>query len=119
MTKEKQNSKLEALDLLNRAPGKRPSFIGENALDHMFTMIMELSSQVWVLKERLYVYESLNKEANTFSKEDVEGWTPSADQAVELEAMRQVMLQSLFRSVTAKEPSAKMPVETEDPALPA
>lgn len=118
MTDIKNQGAREALELLTRAPGKRPSFLGENALDHMFTMIMELSSQVWVLKERLYAYESLSNQANSTLKQDIEAWAPSPEEAHELEAMRQAMLQNLFRSVTAKEPAAKIPDETKDPAPP-
>lgn len=118
MTNTTPESEREALDLLNRAPGKRPTFLGEPAIDHIFSMVMELSSQLYVLKERLYAYESLNDEANLISKERIENWAPSEAQANDLEAMRQEMLQNLFRTVTAKEPHSKMPPETRDPSPP-
>lgn len=99
--------------LLERAPGKRPRFIEEGALDHMFAMMMELASQTWVLRERLYAHEAL---AGTASA--VEGWQANEAQAAELAQMRADMMRDLFRTVLARVPEAAMPGHTADPMPP-
>lgn len=108
----------EALALLTHRSGKRHAFLGEGALDHMFTMMMELSSQLWVVKERLYAYESIMNDAGLVPKDKIEGWTPSSEEQEELSSMRQLMLQELFRSVLAQGPSKAKFSETEDPLPP-
>ncbi|WP_439532243.1 hypothetical protein [Polymorphobacter sp.] len=103
----------DIMALLERAPGKRPHFLEEASLDHMFTMIIELASQTWVLRERLYAHEALDGR-----REAVEAWQPTTEQAAELARMREDMLRDLFRTVLARVPGDSMPDHTADPLPP-
>lgn len=114
-----QNTQEEILSLLERAPGKRPAFLGGVAMDHMFSMLMELATQMWVLNERLYGYEQLLDDAGLLTSEAIDGWTPTQTQKAELQKKRDAMLRDLFRTVLAREPNEVLPEHTNDPLPPA
>ena len=108
----------EALALLHKAPGKRPQFFNSEGSDHLLTMVLELAKHLWVVKERLYAHEAILSELDIDLRERLESWQQTPAQAAELEAMRSAMIEGLFRSVTAKEPSDARAPGTEDPAPP-
>ena len=109
----------DVLALLQRAPGKRPAFLGEAALDHMFAMIMELASQLWTMRERLCGQEALLAQAGLLDRQAIERWTPTPAEKQALEQMQQAFLNDLFRTVLARQPGDELPGHTDDPAPPA
>lgn len=82
--------------------GRRPRFFPAAGADEMMSMLLELASEVWTVKERLYVVEKAAAEAGLDLSERIETWRPSDEQAAELEAQRKQMLNSLFRSMEAR-----------------
>lgn len=108
----------EVLNLLNRTPGKRPQFFAADGMDQMFSMIIELSSQLYVVKERLYAHEAILGDMDIQLADTIDRWEPSEAQAKELQAMRGAMIDNLFRTVTARDPKSAMPPETDDPNPP-
>lgn len=109
----------DILALLERAPGKRPQFLGDASLDHLFAMVMELATQLWVLRERLYVHEDIARRSGAIAGDAIESWTASEEQAAELAEMRAAMIRELFRTVLARDPGVAMPDHTADPVPPA
>ncbi|WP_339691807.1 hypothetical protein [uncultured Parasphingorhabdus sp.] len=108
----------EVLDLLKKAPGKRPQFFDTGGVDHLLTMIMELSSQLWIVKEKLYLHGEILCELDPDLKQKLKHWQPSPDQSIELEQMRTRMINNLFRSVTSNEPVNDNASDTDDPVPP-
>ena len=81
--------------------GKRPRFVPNSGADESVSMMLELMSEVWVMRERLYALESVVEEAGLPVAERLEAWRPSEAQATELDEQRQLFIQSVLRSLEA------------------
>jgi hypothetical protein len=77
--------------------GKRPQFFEGPEMDQMMTFIVELTTEVSVLSERLNTVEHLLDTRGTISREDIENFTP--DEAIETARMasRTAIIQRVFR----------------------
>ncbi len=77
--------------------GKRPQFFDSPEMDQMMTFIIELTTEVSVLSERLNTVEHLLDTRGTISREDIESFTP--DEAIEMTRMasRKAIVQRVFR----------------------
>ena len=80
-----------------RAKGKRPQFFDSPEIDQMMTFIIELTTEVSVLRDRLNTVEHLLDSQGTISREDIENFTP--DPAVEAERLhaRRALIEKVFR----------------------
>jgi hypothetical protein len=94
-----QEPSAEALALLHRPAGKRPAFFPQTGVDQLFSLVIELAAEVWVLRERVYAIEDLSQQNGTSLRSQVERWAPSVSQAQELANMRHAMMQNLFRTI--------------------
>ena len=81
--------------------GKRPQFFPESGADASVSMMLELMSEVWVMRERLYALEQVVEDAGLSVKDKLEDWRPSEEQAGELDDQRQRFIQSVLRSLEA------------------
>lgn len=84
------------------ARGKRPRFFPESSTDETISMLLELMSELWTVKERLYALEQVATDAGLDLHARVERWQPSETQAEELDAARSRMITSILRSVEAR-----------------
>ena len=69
------------------AKGKRPQFFESPEIDQIMTFVLELTTEVSVLSERLDTVERLLDSQGSISRSDIENYTP--DPGVEAERMRQ------------------------------
>jgi hypothetical protein len=106
----------EAIGLLKRQAARRPEFFRESGLDQLFSVVIELAAEVWVLRERLFAVEAVSDNALTAR---VEAWQASPAQAAQLAEMRRAMLQNLFRTIDTGVPPVSYEGETADPIPPA
>ena len=81
--------------------GKRPRFFAEKGSDEMVSMMLELMSEFWAMRERLYALERAAEEAGLPLTQRIEEWQPSAEEAAELDQDRQRMIQTVLRSLEA------------------
>ena len=81
--------------------GKRPRFFPTDGKDELVSMMLELMSEVWIVRERLYALEAVVEEAGLSVAERLEAWDPSEDQAKELDNQRQFFIQTVLRSLEA------------------
>ena len=81
--------------------GKRPRFFPESGADESVTMILELMSEVWVVKERLYALEKVVEDAGLSVADQLEAWKPTDEQAGELDEQRKRFIQTVLRSLEA------------------
>jgi hypothetical protein len=86
------------------AAGRRSTFFEQESLDHLVTMMVELSAELWVVRERLYAAEAMLDAQTPGFRQQVERWQPNEAQAAELVAMRQTMLASLYRTLEIERP---------------
>lgn len=105
MQKQKVNTVSE-LKVTRYAKGKRPEFYADPAMDEAMSMIMVLSSELSVLRDRLDTVESLAMKKGVFLAEEIESYVPSSEQLQTRELARQDFLERLF--YTASKRSAEL-----------
>jgi hypothetical protein len=81
------------------AAGKRPAFFEEPGMDQLVSMMLELAAEVWVVKERVFVLESVLGQHGIAARDAVEAYVPTADEQQTLAAMRAAMTAQLFRTL--------------------
>jgi hypothetical protein len=81
--------------------GKRPRFFPESGNDEQMSMILELMSEVWIVRERMFALEQVAAEAGLPLAEKLENWQPSDAQAKELDTQRNRMIKTVLRSLEA------------------
>lgn len=62
-------------------------------------MVLELATELWVLRERVFVIEAVAAEHGLPLKSAVESYTLTDAQRAELAAMRGEMMNQLFRTL--------------------
>ena len=77
--------------------GKRPQFFDHSDIDQMMTFIIELTTEVSVLGERLNTIEHLLDTKGTISRQDIESFVPSAETESERMRARQAIIERVFR----------------------
>lgn len=82
-----------------QAAGRRSTFFEEEALDHLVTMVMELSTELWIARERLFALESVLSRKDESLLPAMEKWEASKVERTQLETMRQKMLGEMFRTL--------------------
>ena len=80
-----------------RAKGKRPQFFDRSETDQMMTFIVELTTEVSVLSERLNTVERLLDAQGTISRQDIEDYIPDAGAEAERMRARQTLIERVFR----------------------
>ncbi|GAB3273756.1 hypothetical protein [Kineosporia babensis] len=65
-------------------------------IDGMMRMMLELASEVWVLRDRFSVLEALLAERGTLSAADLDAYQPGADLAQHLDGERAAFVRRLL-----------------------
>ena len=81
--------------------GKRPRFFPSSGTDESVSMILELMSEVWIVRERLYALEQVVEEAGLEISDRLEKWRPTAEQDRKLDEQREQFIKSVLRSLEA------------------
>jgi hypothetical protein len=76
--------------------GKRPGFYEDPAMDEAMSMIMVLSSEFFVMRERLDTFEAIAAEKGVMLSEEIDSYEPSQELAEEREARKQDFFDRLF-----------------------
>ena len=77
--------------------GKRPQFFDDPAIDQMMTFVIELTTEVAVLRERLDTVERLLDAGVPVTREAIESFQPQAAVNTERDAWRDAYLKRVFR----------------------
>ncbi len=86
-----------AVVLPRTTKGKRPVFFSEPAIDQMMTFIIELTTEVAVLRERLDTVEHLLETQGSVTQEAIEAYHPDQDADAKRTAWRDGYLKRVFR----------------------
>ena len=87
------NSKIE---LPRVAKGKKPIYLDERSIDNLMAMIMTLTQEISVLRERLDTIEKLLVSKKAITLEDIETFEPDDDLAEERRDRRQMLLKRVL-----------------------
>ncbi|TDC76355.1 hypothetical protein [Actinomadura sp. 7K507] len=80
----------------------RPVYLDGNVpMDALFDALMEVASEVWVLRDRFAVLEELLSERGSVTREDIELHQPGPETRERLAAERRLFLERLLESVAA------------------
>lgn len=79
------------------AKGRRPFFMKDPDVDRLLAMVMALTGEVSVLRDRLDTHERLAREGKVASPDNIETYEPSAGVEDERERARAAMLSRVFR----------------------
>ena len=81
--------------------GKRARFFPEAGTDETVSMMMEMMSELWVLRERLYALEKVAADKGLNLTDGIENWQPSAQETEDLAYARTQMIGNITRSLAA------------------
>ena len=87
------NSKVE---LSRIARGKKPIYLDDRSIDNLMAMIMILTQEVSVLKDRLDTIVILLAEKETISLEDIDNFVPSDDVVMQRKETSQLLLKRIL-----------------------
>lgn len=87
--------------------GKRPAFFDDPAVDSIMTVLLELMSDHWAVRERLYALERLLEKKGTIKKGAVESWVWSKEDQEKLSVQQQQFVGEVFRTLDAEYQSRK------------
>ena len=77
--------------------GKRPYFFEDKSVDQLVTFILELMTEVMVLRDRQDTLERMLDEKGTVSREDLRRYIPDADVEAERNAERAAFIDRVLR----------------------
>ncbi len=81
------------------ASGRRPAFFSEAGLDQVLSMVLELAAELWVVRERQFLTESLLARTGTDIRAALETYEPTAEEQQILAKMRADMTAQMFRTL--------------------
>lgn len=84
------------------ARGKRPRFHEQDSIDRLVAMVMALTSEVSVLRDRLDTVETLGQRAGWLGSGAVDGYVPDLDERKAREARREAYLSRVFAVMKAE-----------------
>ena len=87
------NSKIE---LPRVAKGKKPIYLDERSIDNLMAMIMTLTQEISVLRDRLDTIEKLLVNKRSITLEDIETFEPDDDLIKERKDRRQMLLKRVL-----------------------
>ena len=87
------NSKIE---LPRVAKGKKPIYLDERSIDNLMAMIMTLTQEISVLRDRLDTIEKLLVNNKSITLEDIETFEPDDDLIKERKDRRQMLLKRVL-----------------------
>ncbi len=82
--------------------GKRPHFFDDPAIDQMMTFMIELTTEVSVLRERLDTVERLLERDGKVTRESIEAYVPDATVETDRAAWRDAYVKRVFRMHAAE-----------------
>lgn len=82
------------------APVARHAFFDQEGVDQLVAMVLELATQLWVVRERQYVLERIVERQGIDVRGAIDAWQPSEAESAELGALRQQLVGELMRTLT-------------------
>jgi hypothetical protein len=74
----------------------RPRFFSDGAVDRLVSVILQLTSEVWVLAERLENIEQLAQQKGHLTHEEIKNYTPGPEESRARDSERDRFVQSVL-----------------------
>ncbi|NKB43230.1 MAG: hypothetical protein GKS03_03020 [Alphaproteobacteria bacterium] len=84
---------------LSQIKGRNPHFFNDPNIDRLLTMVMELASEVSVMRDRLDTHERLAAKNGVYTEDDVENFSPSDEEASAREEWRGKFLDRILNAL--------------------
>ena len=84
------------IELPRVAKGKKPIYLDERSIDNLMAMIMTLTQEISVLRDRLDTIEKLLVNKKSITLEDIETFEPDDDLIKERKDRRQMLLKRVL-----------------------
>ena len=84
------------IELPRLAKGKKPIYLVERSIDNLMAMIMTLTQEISVLRDRLDTIEKLLVNKKSITLEDIETFEPDDDLIKERKDRRQMLLKRVL-----------------------
>ncbi|MEM8984577.1 MAG: hypothetical protein AAGC71_16305 [Pseudomonadota bacterium] len=84
------------------AKGTRPRFFDADGVDELLSMVLELTSEVAVLRERQYITERVLADSGIDIRDKIDAYQPDARESADLDALRDRLLTTVTRSLNAE-----------------
>lgn len=81
------------------ASAPRQRFFESDALDRLVTMFLELATELWTTRERLYILEQEAERLGLPLRAAIEAHVATPAEQTELAAMRRKMLENVMRTI--------------------
>ena len=83
---------------------ENPTYFSDPALDRVVNMVMELSAQVWVYRDRMMAMEDLLAEKGSITAADLDSYAPSEARRAQVKTERDAFINAVFSAL--REPTA-------------
>lgn len=87
---------------LNPIKGRNPHFFDDPNTDRLLTMVMELASELSVMRDRLDTHERLAARKGVYSEQDIEDFEPTDEEAKARAAWRDRFLDRILKALYTK-----------------
>jgi hypothetical protein len=77
----------------------RPNYLGDARIDDVARMVFELTSELWVLKDRTMMLEALLVEHGVLADEAVDTMQPTTELSLKLLAERKALVARVYGAV--------------------
>jgi hypothetical protein len=94
------------------AKGKQPQFHDDRAIDQLMAMVVAMTAEISILRERLDTHERLAAAKGVFTPPEVDEFLPGPDAMKERSAQRTRLMRKVFRVL--KEDLARYDVKVDD-----
>lgn len=89
------------VSLPRTAKGKRPQFFDDASIDHLVTMVMEMSTELYTVYARLDNLERFLASEGMIDREKLDNFLPDEAAQADRLAWRELFLDRLLRTVKA------------------
>lgn len=79
--------------------GRNPHFFDDPNIDRLLSMVMEMASEVSVMRDRLDTHERLAAQKGVYTEDDVESFRPSEEEAKAREEWRGKFLDRILKAL--------------------
>jgi len=78
--------------------GKQPRFFAAEGVDELVSMVLELTTEVWVVKKRLYLLEKVAGDQGIDLTPSIENCDLDEQEIKDLDAMRSHLIKRILRA---------------------
>ena len=78
--------------------GKQPRFFATEGIDELVTMVLEITTELWVVKKRLFLFEKVADEKVMSLTAEIENHELTDAEYEDLDAMRQQLIATVMRT---------------------